>query len=169
MEQRYFAWIEGNDYARNLVKHQKFKPKFFYQYFESEEKLLEHWFLKILPNIALIVGWNNYRFDRQYLVNRIIKLFGQKQAMNMIKASSPTKETMKIKWSEMDGTEYYTYGAVHQAEFDYMELVKKYDFVLRPYESYSLDWVGSHAVGAHKIKYEGTIQQLYERDPEWYY
>ncbi|MCH5167476.1 MAG: hypothetical protein J1F35_06225 [Erysipelotrichales bacterium] len=169
MKTRYFEWIEKNDYARNLKNHQKFEPKFFYQYFETEEKLLEHWFLKILPNIALIVGWNNYRFDRQYLVNRIKKLFGEKQAMNMIKAASPTKEVQKIKWSEMDGTEGYTYGPVHQAEFDYMELVKKYDFVLRPYESYSLDWVGSHAVKAHKIKYEGTIQQLWERDPEWYY
>jgi hypothetical protein len=32
-----------------------------------------------------------------------------------------------------------------------------------------LDWVGSHAVNAHKIKYEGTLQDLYERDTEWYY
>jgi hypothetical protein len=32
-----------------------------------------------------------------------------------------------------------------------------------------LDWVGNAAVKAHKIKYKGTLQQLYERDPEWYY
>ena len=54
-------------------------------------------------------------------------------------------------------------------ESGYMQLVKDYDYSLRPYESYSLDWVGSHAVGAHKIKYEGTLQQLYEKDHEWYY
>ena len=52
---------------------------------------------------------------------------------------------------------------------DYMEIVKQYDYILRPYESYSLDWVGSHAVNAHKIEYEGTLQDLYEKDPEWYY
>lgn len=169
MKERYFKWIEENDYARNLCRSQNFNPKFFYQSFTSEEKLLEHWFLKILPNIPLIVGWNNYRFDKQYLCNRLKKVFGEKQAYNMIKAASPTREMDKITWSEMDGTKYFTYIAAHQAEFDYMELVKKYDFVLRPYESYSLDYVGGRAVGAHKIKYQGTIQQLYERDPEWYY
>ena len=32
-----------------------------------------------------------------------------------------------------------------------------------------MDWVGEHSVKANKIKYEGGLQQLYERDPEWYY
>jgi len=50
-----------------------------------------------------------------------------------------------------------------------MEIVKQYDYVLRPYESYSLDWVGEHAVNANKIKYQGTLNDLYEKDIEWYY
>jgi DNA polymerase elongation subunit (family B) len=50
-----------------------------------------------------------------------------------------------------------------------MEMVKQYDYALRPYESYSLDWVANAAIGAHKIKYDGTLQDLYEKDTEWYY
>lgn len=169
MRTRYFEWIENNDFARNIKKARGFQPKFYYMSFKDEESLLKHWFEKILPNVGIICGWNNWRFDKKYLCNRIKKLFGDREANNMIKKASPTYEMTKLSWGEMDGSRDFTWRAVHQAEFDYMELVKKYDFVLRPYESYSLDWVGSHAVNAHKIKYEGTIQQLYERDPEWYY
>ena len=50
-----------------------------------------------------------------------------------------------------------------------MEIVKPYDYILRPYESYSLDWVGEYAVKANKIKYDGTLNDLYEKDIEWYY
>ena len=50
-----------------------------------------------------------------------------------------------------------------------MEIVKKYDYALRPYESYSLDWVGEKGVKANKIKYDGTLEDLYVKDIEWYY
>lgn len=170
LRQRYLDWIRDNHFAKHLCDLRKFEPKFYYVGFNQDEKaLLEHWFCKILPNIGEIAGWNNWRFDKKYLCNRLKKLFGDREANNMIKKASPTFEMTKISWGEMDGSKDFTYRAVHQAELDYMELCKKYDFVLRPYESYSLDWVGSHAVDAHKIKYEGTIQQLWERDPEWYY
>ena len=59
-------------------------------------------------------------------------------------------------------------GPCHSIILDYMEIVKQYDHILT-YESFSLDWVGNAAVKAHKIKYSGSLQQLYERDPEWYY
>ena len=35
-----------------------------------------------------------------------------------------------------------------------------------------MDWVGEHAVKANKVKYSGTaknLQELYEKDPEWYF
>lgn len=169
MQQRYLEFIRTNEFAKTLCETKGFKPKLIYQYFETEEDLLEHWFCKILPNIGCIAGWNNWRFDKKYLCNRIKRLFGEREAKNMIKKASPTFEMDRISWGEMDGSRDFTWRATHQAEMDYMELVKKYDFVLRPYESYSLDWVATHGVKAHKIKYSGTIQQLYERDPEWYY
>ena len=56
----------------------------------------------------------------------------------------------------------------HTLWLDYMDLCKNFDYVLT-YESFSLDWVASAAVKANKIKYTGTLQQLYERDYEWYY
>ena len=166
---RYLDWIQNNEFARNLVEQRGWKPKVLYQYFSSEEKMLEHWFTIIIPKIGCLAGWNAYGFDWQYCVNRIINLFGRNVAYSMIRKSSPTGEIRNYTFEDMSKNKIRVPGPCHSLILDYMEIVKQYDYVLRPYESYSLDWVGNAAVKAHKIKYQGSLQQLYERDPEWYY
>jgi len=163
---RYLNWINQNEFAKNIIGDKT--PKVLYQYFSSEEELLKHFFTIIIPKIPCLAGWNSYNFDYRYLVNRIMKLFGRGVAYNMIRKSSPTNEIKMYSWEEMDGTKVKVPGPCHSIILDYMEIVKQYDHILT-YESYSLDWVGNEAVKAHKIKYEGSLQQLYERDPEWYY
>ena len=168
---RYLDWIDNNEFAKNYreSKLNNKEPKVLYQYFENEEDMIKHFFIKILPHIPALAGWNSYQFDWQYMFNRAVNLFGKNEAYSLIRKASPTFDLGKIGWSTKDGTKYSVPSPLHMANLDYMELVKKYDYTLRPYESYSLDYVGSRAVNAHKIKYEGTLQQLYERDPEWYY
>ena len=166
---RYMDFINNNEFARNILKAQGHEPKVLYQYFDSEQNLLKHFFNIIMTKISAIAGWNSYRFDWLYLVNRIKRLFGDGEATKMVKNGSPTHEIRMIQFEEMDGTRIRVMAPSHTLVLDYMELVKQYDYILRPYESYSLDWVGEHAVKANKIKYEGGLQQLYERDPEWYY
>lgn len=164
---RYLEWIDNNAFAKNLKKNNT--PKVLYQKFETEEKMLEHFLTIIVPKVPILAGWNAYRFDWQYIVNRCKRIFGDKLTYNMLKKSSPTGELTNISWKEQDGTSYRIPAPSHTIIIDYMEIVKTYDYILRPYESYSLDWVSNHAINANKIKYDGTLQQLYERDPEWYY
>ena len=166
---RYMDFINNNEFAKNILKAQGHEPKILYQYFDSEQNLLKHFFNIIMTKISAIAGWNSYRFDWLYLVNRIKRLFGDGEATKMVKNGSPTHEIRMIQFEEMDGTRIRVMAPSHTLVLDYMELVKQYDYILRPYESYSLDWVGEHAVKANKIKYDGGLQQLYERDPEWYY
>lgn len=170
--QRYLDFIENNDFAKNILKlrFNNKTPKVLYQYFETEEELLKHWFNNVLPKIAALAGWNSYRFDFMYLGNRYIKLFGKAAYMLALKKISPTGEVGTIRWEEPVITKPNKMSVPrHTAWLDYMELCKKYDFSLAPYESFSLDWVASKAVNAHKIKYQGTLQQLYDNDHEWYY
>lgn len=164
--QRYLEWIDNNDFAKNL---KKTTPKVLYQYFESEEEMLKHFFTVILPKVPILAGWNSYNFDYNYLWHRLCNLFGDREARNMIYKASPTREISKIGWADMSGNKYSAPAPAHSIVIDYMDLVQSYDYSLRPYESYGLDYVGSRAVNAHKIKYEGTLQDLYERDHEWYY
>ena len=166
---RYMDFINNNEFAKNILKAQGHEPKVLYQYFDSEQDLLKHFFNIIMIKVSAIAGWNSYRFDWLYLVNRIKRLFGDGEATKMVKNGSPTHEIRMIQFEEMDGTRIRVMAPSHTLVLDYMELVKQYDYILRPYESYSLDWVGEHAVKANKIKYDGGLQQLYERDPEWYY
>jgi len=167
--QRYLDWLSENEFATSLIKNNNWKPKVLYQYFATEEEMLTHFFTIIIPKVAILSGWNSYGFDMLYLTNRITKLFGKNIAMNMIRKSSPTGEIKKYQWENMAGDRQFFFGPAHTILIDYMKIVEKYEYGYRPYESYSLDWVGGHTVNAHKIKYEGSLQQLYERDPEWYY
>lgn len=164
LKQRYLQYIDDNEFARSLKAKKNFEPKVFYQYFQTEEAMLEHWYIRIMPKIGCLAGWNYYRFDWQYMYNRCVKLFGKFKALNLIKQASPIGEMGYISWTEMDGTKYKIPAPLHCMIWDYMELVKSYEYSMRPYESYSLDWVGSHGVNAHKVKYEGTMKECYERD-----
>lgn len=168
-KERYLQWIQDNDFARNLCKVNGWKPKVLYQKFDTEEEMLKHWFTVIVPKIPVLCGWNSWRFDWMYLTNRITRLFGKGEAYHMIRKSSPTGEIKNISWQDQDKTRHSIPGPVHTEILDYMEIVKKYDYILRPYESYSLNWVSEHAVNAHKIEYDGDLQDLYERDHAWYY
>ena len=168
-KKRYLDWLSNNEFATTLINNNGWKPKVLYQYFPSEEKLLEHFFTIIIPKVACLAGWNAYNFDMRYLTKRVERLFGKNIAYSMFRKSSPTGEIRNYTYEDMSGDRHKIPGPCHSILIDYMEIVKKYDYILRPYESYSLDWVGNAAVKAHKIKYKGTLQDLYERDPEWYY
>lgn len=165
---RYLDFVHNNSFAMNVLKGRT--PKVLYQYFRTEEELLQHWFKVILPKVGCIAGWNSYRFDFMYLGNRYIRLFGKGEYMNVLRKISPTGELHSISWEEKNFNRTNRMMAPrHTGWIDYMQLCQQYDFILRPYESFSLDWVAEHAVNANKIKYDGTLQQLYERDHEWYY
>ena len=169
-KKRYLDWIDNNEFAKNY-KEKKLadkEPKVLYQYFETEEDLIKHFFGKVIQHIPCLAGWNSYNFDWQYLWNRMLRLFGKGEAFNLMRKASPTGELGRVRWLDNNVNKSCP-APLHVAIIDYMEIVKKYDYVLVPYESFSLDWVGNAAVKAHKIKYKGTLQDLYEKDPEWYY
>ena len=129
---RYLDWIDNNPFAKNIQKNNT--PKVLYRKFESEEKMLEHFFTVVVPKTPILAGWNAYRFDWQYLTNRVIKLFGKGYAYNIFRKSSPIGQIKKISWKEQDGTSYRVPAPCHSEIIDYMEIVKQYDYILRPYK-----------------------------------
>lgn len=165
---RYIEWIKGNEYAMSLINPDKIKV--LYQYFSDEESLLRHFFLSVLPKVSCLTGWNTYNFDFQYITNRIINLFGKVEAYSMIKRCSPTGEISMMRVDDGFGNKFQIPTPKHTLWLDEMQLVKDYDYILRPYENYSLDYVGERAVKANKIKYtEHGLNELLQKDPETYY
>ena len=165
---RYIDWVKKNEYAMSFIKPDNIKV--LYQYFPDEKSLLKHFFLSVLPHIVCLTGWNTYNFDFLYITNRLINLFGKTEAISMIKRCSPTNEITMMRVDDGFGNKFQIPTPKHSLWLDEMQLVKDYDYILRPYENYSLDYVGERAVKANKIKYtEHGLNELLKNDPETYY
>ncbi|WNN12441.1 DNA polymerase II [Chryseobacterium phage MA9V-2] len=136
------------DYIQtNYDKNQEVDVRFVYC--ASEYELIKI-FLQIYKKIPALSGWNigpgERAYDWPYILNRMKKL-----GLSMTEAS-------------IDGTLDRHGLPNHKLNVDYMELFKKYDFSLKPYESYRLDWVAGKSLKLPKLPYDGTLKQLREND-----
>ena len=136
--------------------------KFKYIKYDDEFDMLYAFFYKMIPKMPILTGWNFLKYDWLYLVNRsrkISKWVNGKEYKIDPAVSSLTKKMNKI-WS----TEFEV--PAHRMIFDYMQLYEICDTSIKVKESSSLDFVASKLVGVEKIKYNGSLQKLYEDDFE---
>ena len=136
--------------------------KFKYIKYDDEFDMLYAFFYKMIPKMPILTGWNFLQYDWLYLVNRsrkISKWVNGKEYKIDPAVSSLTKRMNKI-WS----TEFEV--PAHRMIFDYMQLYEICDTSIKVKESSSLDFVANKLVGVEKIKYNGSLQKLYEDDFE---
>lgn len=107
----------------------------------------------------VITGWNLEGFDTPYLSNRILNLLGEEA----LKSLSPWK-IFKNKNVYAFGKRIPSFEFVGVAEIDYLPLYKKY--VLKPRESYSLDYISYVELGKQKVDYseEEGLNSLYDNN-----
>ena len=136
--------------------------KFKYVKYDDEFDMLYAFFNKMVPKMPILTGWNFLQYDWLYLVNRSRKLSkwvnGKEYKIDPA-VSSPLKRMNKI-WN----TEFEV--PAHRMIFDYMQLYEICDTSIKVKESSSLDFVSQKLVGVDKIKYNGSLQKLYEDDFE---
>jgi DNA polymerase elongation subunit (family B) len=147
-----------NQYFKKFNADYKFK----YIKYEDEFDMVWSFFNKMVPKMPLITGWNFLQYDWLYLVNRARKLnkwVNGKEITIDPNVSSLTKRMNKI-WS----TNFEV--PAHRMIFDYMQLYEICDTSIKVKESSSLDYVSNKLVGVEKIKYNGSLQKLYEDDFE---
>jgi DNA polymerase elongation subunit (family B) len=133
-----------NEYFKSFNKTIKFE----YKYFSSEYDMLHSFFTKAIKKLPLITGWNFVDFDWAYLTARAARL-------NIdITECSPTKEFDKNNLP------------MHKIIVDYMEVYKKWDKVIWMKESNGLDYVAEAALKVRKIKFSGSLTDLYRNDYE---
>lgn len=112
----------------------------------NEEEMLKM-FLMMYKAIPAISGWNTNGYDWPYIIKRMAIY------------------NLSMKSASMDGTVNKKDGLPnHKLNPDYMELFKEYDYSLRPYESFRLDWVANRSLGLPKLPYPGTLKELREND-----
>lgn len=120
---------------------------FVYKKFDSEYDLLYTFFKSFMSKFPMVTGWNFINFDWKYLVNRASKL-----------AIDPT---IASPVGELWGKENLP---LHVGMMDYLELYRKWDRSDIIKENFTLDSTAEAVVGLKKIKYNGTIQDLYEKE-----
>ena len=120
--------------------------------FSDEYDLLNAFFkryMEIKPTI--LTGWNVEFFDVPYLYNRASNVVGK----NIANLLSPI---MKVNWSDFSNR----YKIAGVSILDYLALYKRFTFSEK--SSYRLDAIGEYEVGEKKVAYEGTLNDLYEKD-----
>jgi DNA polymerase elongation subunit (family B) len=124
---------------------------FKYICFEDEYNMLFTFITKFIPNFSLMIGWNFLGFDWKYIYNRAKRL-GIDPSL-----ASPTRK--------VQGKDNIP---VHVGIIDYLDVYRRWDRTVAIKENNTLDFVGSAVLGVTKLKYEGTLQELYENDYDKY-
>lgn len=163
---KFITWgLKDYDPSKSEVIH-KYKMKHEYRQFSNEIDMLND-FLNYWTNNYpdIVTGWNSRGFDIPYIINRIIKLLGEAAAKRLSPWNIIREKTSNIK--RMGGYEsqiqYEIYGI---AELDYMDLYKKYS--THNSESFKLDFIAHTELGESKLKYDGSLEELYNNDHQKY-
>jgi len=120
---------------------------FIFKCFDNEYDMLYTFLDTFVKKFSMMTGWNYIQFDWQYIVNRCKKL-GIDPSIG-----SPIGRTF--------GKHEFP---CHVGVMDYLDIYAKWDRTVDIKEDFKLDTVGEAVVGIRKIKYDGTIQDMYEKD-----
>jgi DNA polymerase elongation subunit (family B) len=125
--------------------------------FEKETDLLNT-FLDLIDDADILSGWNSEGYDIPYTVNRVTRVLSKNDTRRFCLWGQFPKERK----FERYGAEQFTYDICGRVHMDSMQLYRKYTYEER--HSYSLDAIAEYELGERKIPYEGTLDQLYNRD-----
>jgi DNA polymerase elongation subunit (family B) len=125
--------------------------------FEREEDMLNT-FLDLINDADILSGWNSEGFDIPYTVMRITKVLSRDDTRRFCLWNQLPKQ----RTFERFGAENITFDLLGRVHLDYMQLYRKYTYEER--HSYSLDAIGEYELDERKTQYEGTLDQLYNKD-----
>jgi len=153
--------IEKN--INNHVKKFNKEYSFVYKYHANEADLIYDFFYNYVRLAPLLTGWNFWGYDWRYLMNRCKKL-------NMdVSWLSPTRQWYEFKIKNKNkNNEAVIMLPQHKLIVDYMAIYQKWDRTIEVKENDTLDFVCEEALGIRKVKYPGTLKELYDKDYESY-
>ena len=125
--------------------------------FENEADMLNT-FLDLIDNADILSGWNSEGYDIPYTTMRIHRVLSKDDTRRLcLWGQYPKKRTF-----ERFGAENLTFDLIGRVHMDYMQLYRKYTYEER--HSYSLDAIREYEEVGSKVAYEGTLDQLYNKE-----
>jgi DNA polymerase elongation subunit (family B) len=127
--------------------------------FTREEDMLDT-FLNLIDDADILTGWNSEGYDIPYTVGRITRVLSKDDTRRLCLWGQHPKQ----REYERFGATKMTFDLIGRVHMDYMQLYRKYTYEER--HSYSLDAIGEYELDERKTAYEGTLDQLYNKDFE---
>jgi len=156
---------ECDKIEKDINKHvEKFGKtyKFIYNQYDNEADMLYDWLYNYARHAPLITGWNFWGYDWLYIHTRCTR------KLNMdISFMSPTGQWYEHKIKNR-GKTYVIMMPFHKLIVDYMSIYIKWDRTIDVKENNTLDFVSEAATGIRKVKYPGTLQELFNKDYNQY-
>ena len=125
--------------------------------FTTEKEMFDVFF-QLIEDADVLTGWNSEGYDIPYMVNRVTRVMSKDDTRKFCLMG----QLPKAREYERFGKSETTYDLVGRVHLDYLQLYKKYNYESR--HSYKLDSIGEMEVGENKTQYEGTLDQLYNKD-----
>ena len=125
--------------------------------YDSESDMLET-FLELIQDADILSGWNSEGYDIPYTVNRVTRVLSKEDTRRFCLWNQFPKKREFEKY----GRQLETYDLVGRVHLDSLELYRKFTYEER--HTYRLDAIGEMEVGENKTVYEGTLDQLYNKD-----
>jgi DNA polymerase elongation subunit (family B) len=131
-----------------------------YMQFDTETGMLRaflYWWSSNYPDI--ITGWNIQLFDIPYILRRVERILGDKDAKLISPWNIVLSREIYIK-----GRKNIAYDIMGIATLDYLELYKKFTYTNQ--ESYRLDHIASVELDAKKLDHSeyDTFKEFYTKD-----
>lgn len=119
----------------------------------------------------VVTGWNVEMFDIPYIINRIRRVLGERDAKmlspwNYIREREIVRAKTSGNTKDISSRTDIVYELSGISVLDYMQLYKKFSFTNQ--ESYRLDHIANIVLGEKKIDYSeyGSLNDLYEKNYE---
>ena len=125
--------------------------------FDREEDMLDT-FLNLIDDADILSGWNSEGYDIPYTVGRVTRVLSKDDTRRFCLWNQFPKQ----REFERFGATNITFDLIGRVHMDYMQLYRKYTYEER--HSYSLDAIGEYELEERKTAYEGTLDQLYNKD-----
>lgn len=132
--------------------------------FLCEKNLLKK-FAEIIDDLDILAGWNTEFFDLNYIMERLIKNFGESVAVTML-CRGGFKAKKKSKTSDFD-EDLWIWELKGRKHLDMMAIYKK--FKPKGLESTKLSAICLKELGLDKIDYDGDLGSLYRENPEKFF
>ncbi len=150
-------YIEG--IIKESLKHHanKYDYNFEIRVFDTELEMLNYFCDCYRKYFHVLMGWNWYGYDNQYLSNRCDKI-------NIKwKNASPIGKVVSKRVEINSATHVNIKVPAHRMAIDYMQLFKE-SLVYNNLGKYSLNSIAEMILGLKKVSYDGNLRTLYDED-----